>query len=126
MILNELQVRSLCYDAGFRNVALQFAVDIARCESGFNAEAHNTNGEDSRGLFQINVAQNANPQYKNLDLFNPAINCAVAYEIFKQNNQTFTRWTCAKMLNMQFPAKISNTIALVIVATITGIVLYYT
>jgi len=126
MILNESQVRSICYGAGFRGTALNYAVEIARCESSFNTNAHNTNGEDSRGLFQINVSPGANPQYKNYDLFNPNINAAVAFEMFKNNGNTFNRWTCARNLNLQYPEKSNNTFAVLIFATIAGIVLYLT
>lgn len=43
-------------------------------ESRFKAGAHNPNGEDSRGLFQINVR--AHPQWKDIDLYNPYKNTA--------------------------------------------------
>lgn len=43
-------------------------------ESRFKAGAHNPKGEDSRGLFQINVR--AHPQWKNIDLYNPYKNTA--------------------------------------------------
>lgn len=42
------------------------AVKIARAESALNTNAHNPNGEDSRGLRQINVAAHGSP-WGNLD-----------------------------------------------------------
>jgi hypothetical protein len=53
---------------------------IMRMESGGNPNAHNNKGEDSRGLFQINV--NAHPQWKNTNLFDPAINATIAAQNF--------------------------------------------
>lgn len=118
MILKPLEVKAICYNAGFRGIALDYAVKIAGCESGFNARAHNTNGEDSRGLFQINVAPGANPQYSKYDLFDPQTNANIAYEIFKKNNNSFVRWTCAKKLNLVYPDKVINTIAFFVLSVL--------
>lgn len=43
-------------------------------ESRLKAGAHNPKGEDSRGLFQVNVR--AHPQWKDVDLYNPYKNTA--------------------------------------------------
>jgi len=52
---------------------------IMMCESGGNPNAHRvTRWEDSRGLFQINVA--ANPSYKRYDLYNPVVNARLIAE----------------------------------------------
>lgn len=54
---------------------------IMEMESGGNPNAHAlTDREDSRGLFQINIQ--ANPKYKNLDLYNPKVNAEVAFKDF--------------------------------------------
>jgi len=53
---------------------------IMQMESGGNPDSHNTNGEDSRGLFQINLF--AHPQWSHLNLFDPAINARIAAENF--------------------------------------------
>lgn len=108
MILNEQQVRQYLYNAGFRGSHLNAAVKIAYCESGFNTKAHNTAGEDSRGLMQINVSSNANPQYRMYDLFNPEINTKVAYQIYLNRNKTFKDWTCARNLGLVNPPKTEN------------------
>lgn len=60
------------------------AVLIAYRESGFNTGAHNPKGEDSRGLFQINVAYNAHPQLANYNLFDPQVNAFFAYQLWKE------------------------------------------
>ena len=126
MRLSKDEVRQYLFNAGFRNNALLYAVSICHCESNYETTAHNTNNEDSRGLMQINVSPNANPQYKNLDLFNPQINCNVAYEIFINRGRTFRDWTCAKMLGLEYPGQISPILAVAGVAIIAGIVLYLT
>lgn len=99
MIISETSIRNHLYNAGFRGNALNQAINIARCESGFNTTAHNlTSVEDSRGIMQINIASNANPQYATWDLFDPAINAVAAYQIFI-NRGNFSDWTCAHLIN---------------------------
>lgn len=53
---------------------------IMKHESGGNPQAHNPKGENSRGLFQINLK--AHPQWKNVDLFDPATNAEYAAKYF--------------------------------------------
>lgn len=53
---------------------------IARQESGLDPNSHNTSGEDSRGLFQINL--NAHPEYATYDLFDPVVNATIAARDF--------------------------------------------
>lgn len=99
MILTAGEVRELAYIAGFRGRDLDKAVQIAECESGFNTEArlYNPPGEDSRGLFQINLV--AHPYFSYLDLYSPEINSSVAYSIFVTNGFNFNAWTCNTLLN---------------------------
>jgi hypothetical protein len=120
MKLNEAQVKQYLYNAGFKGVNLQAAVKICYCESSFNTHAHNTTGEDSRGLMQINVASNANPQYKHLNLFDPVINTTVAYQIYNRTKD-FRAWTCADKLNLVNPTEIYFGIALVFIGIATYI-----
>jgi hypothetical protein len=108
MIINETEAKNYLYQAGFRDSALNAAVRIAWCESGtepgfYNTQAHNTAGEDSRGLMQINVASNANPQYASYDLFNPVINTQVAFKIYNAWGKNFGAWTCAHTLGLVNP-----------------------
>ena len=104
MILNSTQVSNYLYKAGFKGIDLQAAVKIAACESSFNTYAHNTNGEDSRGLMQINV--DAHPQYSSLNLFDPQVNCNIAYKIYLESGKNFKAWSCAKILKLENPSKI--------------------
>jgi hypothetical protein len=60
------------------------AMAVALAESGGDAWAWNTAGEDSRGLWQINVAWNANPKYASWDFWGawgPVLNALAALEI---------------------------------------------
>lgn len=63
------------------NQDIALAVAMAETGGSLDADAHNTSGEDSRGLWQINVAPNANPQYAGWNLFDPEINAQAAFEI---------------------------------------------
>lgn len=71
--------------------AWEHAATIASGESGFAATAHNTNGEDSRGIFQINVSAAANPDLAAFgDLFDPAVNAYAAYIVWRR--QGWAAW----------------------------------
>jgi len=59
------------------------AVDIAKLESAWNTGAWNPRGEDSRGLWQINVSEAAHPQYAVYNLFDPQINAYFAALIWR-------------------------------------------
>jgi hypothetical protein len=117
MILNYNEVKQYLYSAGFKGIHLEAATKIAYCESSFNTNAHNTNGEDSRGLMQINV--NAHPEYSNINLFDPQLNANVAYEIFTESGN-FQAWTCARQLGLINPMNIFYGTALAFI----GIALY--
>jgi len=56
------------------------AVNVAELESGWLTSARNLAGEDSRGLWQINVQ--AHPRYTGWNLFDPQVNALAAYEIW--------------------------------------------
>jgi hypothetical protein len=120
MILTETQARNYLYDAGFKGTDLNKAVQIAFCESSFNTEAHNTKGEDSRGLMQINI--HANPVYSSLDLFDPQINSMVAFVIYQDAGNIFKDWTCATKLG--FNEKKNELIIFSGLAIVAAIVLY--
>ena len=126
MILTANQTRQYLFNAGFRNTALNYALQICFCESNFETTAHNTSGEDSRGLMQINVSPNANPKYLNYNLFNPQINCDVAFEIFVLRGRSFRDWTCAQTLGLTNPGQKDVFFAFAGIAIMTGIVLYLT
>lgn len=59
------------------------AVEVAFLESGFATAARNTSGEDSRGMWQINVAQGAHPELAEYNLFDPQVNAYFAARIWQ-------------------------------------------
>lgn len=61
------------------------AVDVARLESGYNTAAHNIQGEDSRGLWQINVVPEAHPYLRHYNLFDPMLNAYWAAVIWRSS-----------------------------------------
>jgi Lysozyme like domain len=102
MILTEQEARFYLSMAGFSGTALDYAVQIMSCESGFNTLAHaDTQIEDSRGLMQINVK--AHPQWTYIDLYDPQINCNIAYQLFVSRGYNFQDWTCAQNLGLVYP-----------------------
>jgi CBS domain-containing protein len=84
-------LKHLIFEAGFRGNALEIAYAVALAESSGKASAHNDNeatGDDSYGLFQINMLGAMGPERrklydlkKNDDLFHPPTNARVAFEI---------------------------------------------
>ena len=61
------------------------AVDVAEIESGWRTHAHNTDGEDSRGPWQINVVPAAHPELAVWNLFDPQINAFFAAQIWRES-----------------------------------------
>lgn len=57
------------------------AAAVAMAESGGNTDAHATKGEDSRGLWQMNVQ--AHPELAGRNLYDPGVNAAAAYNLWK-------------------------------------------
>jgi len=74
------------------------ALRVAQAESGLNPNAHNQKGEDSRGLFQINVVPAANPKYKSVNLFDPETNVRAASELYKAAG--WRLWTTAVQMGI--------------------------
>lgn len=64
--------------------------------------AHNTSGEDSRGLFQINVAPGAHPQWANVNLFDPETN--IKYATLVWNGQGPTAWSVWSRVRALLPS----------------------
>ena len=60
------------------------ALQVAHAESGFDTGAQNTNGEDSRGLFQLNVAEDANPGLACWNLWDPQLNAYWAHDLWQR------------------------------------------
>lgn len=61
------------------------AVTVAQCESELDTGAHNTAGEDSRGLWQINVARGAHPELAEWNLWDPQLNAYWAHRIWSES-----------------------------------------
>ena len=74
---------------------------IATCETpSLNRNAWNRDGEDSRGIFQINVGPGANPQYANLDLFDLDTNVRIAAEVYRSWGNWGPWFTCAQRFGL--------------------------
>ena len=74
------------------------AVNVAQVESGWRTGARNTDGEDSRGLWQINVQ--AHPDYARLNLFDPQVNAYCAYQIWEHSKGWGPWRNAAKQLGL--------------------------
>lgn len=61
------------------------AVDVARLESAYSTGAWNITGEDSRGLWQINVGTGAHPHLAGVNLFDPQVNAFYAAVIWRES-----------------------------------------
>lgn len=85
------EIAKYAYQAGFRGQALTDAVAIALAESGGVVDAHNPRGEDSQGLWQINVSPKVR-ENKWGDLFDPAVNARAAFEV-SGGGKNFKPWT---------------------------------
>lgn len=74
---------------------VEMALAVMNRESEGNKSAHATDGEDSRGLFQVNVSPNANPGYASRNLYDPETNIRTAAEIYKQSG--WSPWATADL-----------------------------
>jgi hypothetical protein len=75
------------------------AVNVANLESGFWTSAHNTDREDSRGLWQVNVSGKAHPELVTYNLFDPQINAYWAAKIW-QSSGWYAWYNSAKALGL--------------------------
>jgi hypothetical protein len=75
---------------------VQNAVAISECESGWETGAWAYIGEDSRGLFQLNIE--AHPEMGLYALGDPQINCYWAHWLWSQ--QGWHPWSCARRLGI--------------------------
>lgn len=95
-------LKYVIYQAGFRDNALEIAYAVALGESGGSRHAHNDNkdtGDDSYGLFQINMLGDMGPERrklynleKNEDLFDAQTNANVAFEI-SEGGKNWQPWS---------------------------------
>jgi hypothetical protein len=75
------------------------AVNVAQLESNWNTAARNTNGEDSRGLWQINVQAHAH--LMDMNLFDPQVNAFFAHQIWKDAGSWRPWLNAAKKLGLK-------------------------
>lgn len=112
--MTPFQVIDVLRQAGFSGVHLVEALAVAMAESSLDSFAHATKGEDSRGLFQINVAPGAHPQLAVDNLYDPLTNAEQAYAISNggTNWSAWTTWTGGKAQSLmgQAAAYITNAV----------------
>jgi cell wall-associated NlpC family hydrolase len=77
--------------AGFTPDQATTMTAIALAESGGNVDAHATTGEDSRGLWQINMAAHQ-ATFGSVDLYDPVSNAKAAYEV-SNHGHDISPWT---------------------------------
>ncbi len=101
-ILPATEIYNVCLQAGFTPDQAVTWTAIAMAESGGNADAHNPRGEDSWGLWQINVDPDVrdNPWG---DLTDPVNNARAAYEI-SRGGTDMRPWTTTHASNAGTPA----------------------
>jgi hypothetical protein len=89
MSVEKSAMANLIYDrfreAGFSDVQARAAVANAEAESSLNPNAHNTRGEDSVGLFQMNRKGGLGEGYSVEQLKDPETNIALAIDAAKKS-----------------------------------------
>lgn len=96
-LLTEIEVQTLA-SAYWPGNEISNASRIAKCESGWWTGAWAWEGEDSRGLWQINVEPAAHPDLLFYDLGDPQINAYWAHQIWLTSG--WYPWSCAKILGI--------------------------
>jgi murein DD-endopeptidase MepM/ murein hydrolase activator NlpD len=93
--LSALQIYLAARQGGFsRDDAVTWTA-IALAESGGNPRAHATRGEDSRGLWQINLNAHSNTWG---DLYDPVVNARAAFEV-SRGARTLQPWSVTHARN---------------------------
>ena len=74
------------------------AINIARCESGFDPNARNViaiGGSHASGVFQILYPSTWNgTSYKSYSPYDADANIHAAYEIFRRDGYSWREWAC--------------------------------
>lgn len=105
MALTRTEVEGYARKAGFTGNDLNIAVAVAKAESGWNPNAHNSQPpDDSYGLWQINMYQNLGPTRRkqfgissNAALFDPATNAKAAHMVYQSSGwKAWTTYTSGK------------------------------
>lgn len=85
------QIYGFAREAGFSPDQSATMTAIALAESGGNSQAHNPSGEDSRGLWQINL--DAHRSWAGgIDLYDPVENAKAAFRVSREG-QDISPWT---------------------------------
>ncbi|TDQ00747.1 NlpC/P60 family protein [Labedaea rhizosphaerae] len=84
------QIYAFAREAGFSPDQAATMTAVALAESGGNGGARNPRGEDSRGLWQINVR--SHPDLAKYDLYDPVQNAKAAYQV-SQGGADVSPWT---------------------------------
>lgn len=108
MSYNLSQIQSLLRQTGWPESLIPKMAAIVMYESAGNPNAHNTNGEDSRGLLQIYTT--VHPEYDRSRLYDPVYNLTVALDLY--NRQGINAWynSNRKYLN-DYQGKASESLA---------------
>jgi cell wall-associated NlpC family hydrolase len=101
-VISPTEIYSVCIQAGFTPDQAVTWTAIAMAESGGNTQAHNPHGENSWGLWQVNIDPDVrdNPWG---DLTDPAANARAAYEI-SHGGTDMRPWTTTHASNAGTPA----------------------
>lgn len=89
-VLPAVEIYRYALLAGFTPDQAVTMTAVALAESGGQAGANNTVGEDSRGLWQINAA--VHPQFDGQDLFDPLTNARAAFDV-SRGGDDISPWT---------------------------------
>lgn len=76
------------------------ALGVIDLESGGNPNAHNTAGEDSRGLFQLNVGPGAHTAWADKALYDPLTNARYALLLWQAAEDWRDWWEAAGILGL--------------------------
>src|SRR5665811_255519 len=84
------EIYGFAREAGFSPDQAATMTAIALAESGGRTDAHNPRGEDSRGLWQINVR--AHEHLEDVDLYDPRVNAEAAFQV-SRGGADISPWT---------------------------------
>src|SRR3954453_10194310 len=91
-VLSALEIYKFAKLAGFSPDQAVTMTAIALAESNGNPGAHNPNGENSQGLWQINVA--AHTDLVGTNLYDPLTNAKAAFRVSREG-MDISPWTTA-------------------------------
>ena len=89
---SDLEIFQAAVAGGFTPDQAATMVAIAIAESGGRTNAHNPVGEDSRGLWQINMDAHGS-WASSMDLYDPAQNAAAALRVYQGAGNSISPWT---------------------------------